>query len=473
MANRTATHAVALHGTNPQFLIEKIIRTRILDTLYWKEQCFGLSAETLVDKAVALKYIGGQHGNQRPTEFLCLTLKLLQLQPEKEIIQLFIEDEEFKYLRALGAFYLRLTGTSVEIYKSLEPLLLDKRKLRRRGMKGYDLTFIDEFVDELLTAERVCDTILPRITKRHVLEELGELEPRVSPLESELGQDLLDSDRESPDPAPAEHSAQEHGSDDDGGRRGPDGGHDKRLPDDQSPKSSDYKDRRDSARGRDRSTSADRRRDRRRNESRDRHRSPSRDGSRDRYRDRGYDRDRNRDRDRDRYRRRNDSRDRNRSRIHSRNDSRERRRDRSRDREQSPERYRSRNQGRAHSAERRDSSRDRTRDRERDNRSKRSPSRSTSPGRSRSREDARAHTREDGEVDEALLGSSAGKKSKNWSSKKVSGLFKKKSGDDEKSRSAKPAGASAGGSEGTFRESMSIEETNKMRLSLGLKPLQA
>ncbi|KAJ3152631.1 hypothetical protein HDU89_001324 [Geranomyces variabilis] len=193
MANRTVTEATNVHGTNPQFLIERIIRTRIYDSLYWKESCFALTAETIIDKAVALQSIGGQYGNQKPTEFLCLALKMLQLQPEKEILRLYIQNEDYKYLRALGAFYLRLTGTAVEIYRYLEPLLLDFRKLRRRNISGdFDLTYMDEFVDDLLRSDRVCDTILPRITKRHILEETGELEPRVSPLE----EDLEDEDEE-------------------------------------------------------------------------------------------------------------------------------------------------------------------------------------------------------------------------------------------------------------------------------------
>jgi len=43
MANRTSRDAHTVKGTNPQYLIEKIIRTRIYDSIYWKEQCFGLS----------------------------------------------------------------------------------------------------------------------------------------------------------------------------------------------------------------------------------------------------------------------------------------------------------------------------------------------------------------------------------------------------------------------------------------------
>lgn len=47
---------------------------------------------------------------------------------------------------------------------------------------GYYLTYIDEFVDQLLNEERVCDIILPRIPKREVLEENGEVTPRQSRL---------------------------------------------------------------------------------------------------------------------------------------------------------------------------------------------------------------------------------------------------------------------------------------------------
>ncbi|CAJ0752846.1 19581_t:CDS:2 [Entrophospora sp. SA101] len=178
MANRTVPDAIAIHGTNPQYLIEKIIRTRIYESLYWKEYCFGLT-----DRAIDLQSIGGQYGNQKPTEFLCLTLKLLQLQPSKEIIIEFIKDENYKYLRALGAFYLRLVGTSLEIYQYLEPLLNDYRKLRKRTIDGgFIIVHMDEFIDELLREDRVCDIILPRIIKRHVLEENEDLKPRESGL---------------------------------------------------------------------------------------------------------------------------------------------------------------------------------------------------------------------------------------------------------------------------------------------------
>lgn len=70
-----------------QNLVEKIVRLKIYSMPYWKEHCFGLNAETLVDKAMDLDHVGGTYGgNQKATDFLCLVLKMCQIQPEKEIV---------------------------------------------------------------------------------------------------------------------------------------------------------------------------------------------------------------------------------------------------------------------------------------------------------------------------------------------------------------------------------------------------
>ncbi|EEB11883.1 conserved hypothetical protein [Pediculus humanus corporis] len=200
MANRTVNDAKSVRGSNPQYLIEKIIRARIYDSKYWKEECFALSAELLVDKAMELKYVGGVFGgNIKPTPFLCLILKMLQIQPEKDIIVEFIKNEEFKYVRALGAFYMRLVGNPLECYKYLEPLLIDCRKLRKQNRQGhFELLHMDEFVDDLLREERMFDIILPRIQKRHVLEENNEIEPKISALDDDLDEEVEKSDEESP-----------------------------------------------------------------------------------------------------------------------------------------------------------------------------------------------------------------------------------------------------------------------------------
>lgn len=137
MANRTDPTAKSIHGTNPQNLVEKIVRSKIYQNTYWKEQCFGLTAETLVDKAMELDHLGGTFGgNRKPTPFMCLVMKMLQIQPEKDIVVEFIKNEDYKYVRVLGAFYLRLTGTDVDIYRYLEPLYNDYRKLRLKSSEG-------------------------------------------------------------------------------------------------------------------------------------------------------------------------------------------------------------------------------------------------------------------------------------------------------------------------------------------------
>uniref|UniRef100_A0A7N4PRN1 Pre-mRNA-splicing factor 38B n=2 Tax=Theria TaxID=32525 RepID=A0A7N4PRN1_SARHA len=168
MANRTVKDAHSIHGTNPQYLVEKIIRTRIYESKYWKEECFGLTAELVVDKAMELRFVGGVYGgNIKPTPFLCLTLKMLQIQPEKDIIVEFIKNEDFKYVRMLGALYMRLTGTAIDCYKYLEPLYNDYRKIKSQNRNGeFELMHVDEFIDELLHSERVCDIILPRLQVR-------------------------------------------------------------------------------------------------------------------------------------------------------------------------------------------------------------------------------------------------------------------------------------------------------------------
>ncbi|KAH7574660.1 hypothetical protein JRO89_XS03G0327700 [Xanthoceras sorbifolium] len=65
MANRTDPAAKSIRGTNPQNLVEKIVRSKIYQNTYWKEQCFGLTAETLVDKAMELDHLG-RHLRRQP-----------------------------------------------------------------------------------------------------------------------------------------------------------------------------------------------------------------------------------------------------------------------------------------------------------------------------------------------------------------------------------------------------------------------
>ncbi|KAK5688651.1 hypothetical protein LTS10_000629 [Elasticomyces elasticus] len=183
-----------IRGDNPLKLFEKPVRDRIIESYYWKEQCFGLNAATLLDRAIELTFIGGTYGvSQRPTPFLCLAFKMLQLTPDKEVILFYLQQDEFKYLRALAAFYIRLAWEKdVEVYETLEPYLADSRKLRRRTREGWTLTHLDEFVDDLLIKGRICATTLPKLNPRVMLEDEDKLEPRISALGEELEE--LDAD---------------------------------------------------------------------------------------------------------------------------------------------------------------------------------------------------------------------------------------------------------------------------------------
>jgi pre-mRNA-splicing factor 38A len=226
-----------IRGQNPALLFEKGVRERITESYYWKEQCFGLNAATLCDRAADLKFIGGTTGiNGKPTPFLCLAFKMLQLVPDKEIIIEYLnfrddeDDDEgknedakvehsgtpvkveendmkktldlnasgklgdFKYLRCLAAFYIRLAWEPVEIYTTLEPLLTDYRKIKRRLKDAFTLTHVDQFIDDLLTKDRICATSLWKLPSRANLEDLDMLEPRESPLDGEV--DELDAELE-------------------------------------------------------------------------------------------------------------------------------------------------------------------------------------------------------------------------------------------------------------------------------------
>ncbi|CAJ0917811.1 unnamed protein product, partial [Mesorhabditis belari] len=139
----------------------RIIRQRIYDSKFWKEESFALSAELLVDKGMELRYLGGIYaGNIKPTPFLCLVLKMLQLQPNHVIVMEFIKQDEFKYIRALAS--------GDESYGQIR------------------IDVMDDFIDMPLREERVFDIQMPRLQKRIALEEIAAIEEYKSPLDEDL-----------------------------------------------------------------------------------------------------------------------------------------------------------------------------------------------------------------------------------------------------------------------------------------------
>ena len=193
-----------------QNLVEKILRTRIYDTVYWKQHCFGLTAASLLDKAAQLRSVGGGGGSAvsggagAPSHFICLVLKLLQLQPDREIVLEYIRQEGQKYVRLLGAFYLRLTARPADVYRDLEPLLKDRRRVRARVSASassavgvvtseanatYAPTHVDELIDAMLSTPYLFDVALPRLPPRATLQQAGAL-PAGVPRESSLREEF-------------------------------------------------------------------------------------------------------------------------------------------------------------------------------------------------------------------------------------------------------------------------------------------
>ena len=187
MANATVVGASYIRGSDPQNCIEYITRKKIYDSRYWKEECFGINEATFIDKAVAIDHIGGTIGASRlPTPFLCLSLKLLQLQPIDDIALEMIRDESFPYLRLLAAFYWRLTASAADIYRHLEPLYADYRTVRQRTADGaYVDIHVDEVIEAMLTQSALFDIAMPFMQKRSVLQASGKLAARISTLSAE------------------------------------------------------------------------------------------------------------------------------------------------------------------------------------------------------------------------------------------------------------------------------------------------
>ncbi|KAG7757894.1 hypothetical protein KL911_000870 [Ogataea haglerorum] len=176
-----------VHGVHPVFLIEKILRERILDSQYWKRECQHADLLVLLDRGVELEQIGtyANAGHTLPTPFICLLLRLLQLQPAADIVYHLLVQKDFIYLTALAALYIRITCQSVIVYQKLEPLLADRRRLNTIENQTVKSIHLDEYIDKLLQEDKFFDMVLPRLIDRLVLEDQELLESRQGSLQEE------------------------------------------------------------------------------------------------------------------------------------------------------------------------------------------------------------------------------------------------------------------------------------------------
>lgn len=169
----------SIRGMAPQHLIDSITRHKIYNSVYWQQFAFGVNLVTLVDRAQHLKCVGGLFGTMKqPCNFLCLFLKLLELEPSETVIASFLETKtwQMKHLRLLAALYVRFAYPPETVYIALEPLLLQYTRVAVLDSGGFEVKRFDEVVHAFIRQKFWCGVSFPPMTPRPGIM------PRVSPL---------------------------------------------------------------------------------------------------------------------------------------------------------------------------------------------------------------------------------------------------------------------------------------------------
>ncbi|KAI5970469.1 hypothetical protein CANMA_000520 [Candida margitis] len=189
---------------NKSYLIEPIIRHRIQDSIFYKQHLYLTNESTILPIITQhVHHVSGVDSVGRPSPFLQCLLRMLELEPSKEVINVFLDQlsyNEFKYLTALTLIYIRLVYPSEDVYNIFDKFAQDYRKLRIKlktpefnALKQpihYKIGYIDVFIDDLLTQERVVDLILPRLISRFSLMERGLVAPRQYFIDDESQKDV-------------------------------------------------------------------------------------------------------------------------------------------------------------------------------------------------------------------------------------------------------------------------------------------
>jgi pre-mRNA-splicing factor 38A len=179
----------------------------VFNSRFWKEECFALNAESLIEKAAKLQYAGFSFGAfNRPTPFLCLLVKTVQISPSIDILQSYIDFSngepsnnpirqvsDLRYLRLLAVVHIRLLFRPEAVFSMLEPMLHDYRTIIVLDpLANFQKVTIDGFVEELLSSkgQPVYGFHFPHLTRRSVIQAKGYLGEYRSPLEEELGTSL-------------------------------------------------------------------------------------------------------------------------------------------------------------------------------------------------------------------------------------------------------------------------------------------
>ncbi|RKP32828.1 PRP38-domain-containing protein [Metschnikowia bicuspidata] len=175
---------------NKAILVEAIVRHRVQDSLFYKQYLHLTNEQTILPVIVEhVDYIGGTDSNNRPSPFLCCLVRLLEIEPSPEVIELYLTQNgynEFKYLTALALLYSRMV-TGKDFFNMFDRFITDYRKLRFM-LKQFQLVngvpvhylikYMDEWVDDLIEQERVVDIKIPYLAPRSSFVERGEVSPR-------------------------------------------------------------------------------------------------------------------------------------------------------------------------------------------------------------------------------------------------------------------------------------------------------
>lgn len=177
--------------SNKATLVEPIVRHRVQDSLFYKQHLHLTNEQTILQVVVDhVHYIGGTDTNNRPSPFLCCLVRLLEIEPSPEIVELYLSQSgynEFKYLTALGLIYNRMV-TGSRFFLDFDRYITDYRKLRVLNKQflmvngipvHYLIKYMDEWVDDLLENERAVDIKMPYLAPRLFYVEREEVQGRV------------------------------------------------------------------------------------------------------------------------------------------------------------------------------------------------------------------------------------------------------------------------------------------------------
>lgn len=177
--------------SNKASLVEPIVRHRVQDSMFYKQHLHLTNEQSILNVIVDhVQFIGGTDSNNRPSPFLCCLVRLLEIEPSLDIVELYLTQNgynEFKYLTALALLYSRMVDGK-EFFTLYDRFITDYRKLRWQNTQHlllngvpvhYSIKYMDDWVDELVECDRVVNIKTPYLAPRRFYVERGELPARV------------------------------------------------------------------------------------------------------------------------------------------------------------------------------------------------------------------------------------------------------------------------------------------------------